>query len=360
MLVRSISFFSILLLCSCQEKSIHIKPKLHSLTESVYAAVTVQPKTSYQVYAGVTGVLDAIYIEEGQIVKKGQKLAQIVNMNPQVNTENARLTAQLAQENYTGSTTILKSIKDEIHATQLKLTTDSLNFTRQERLWNQEIGSKLEYDNRKLAYELSINALAGLKRKYERTKTELATKVSLANNALKASQVTKNDFVIYAKMDGIVYSIFKESGEGISIQEPLASIGHSSDFIIEMEVDEMDIARIKISQKVLLSLDAYEEQIFEATVTKIYPQKELRTQTFKIEGVITEPPKVLYPGLSGEANIIISQAKDVLTIPLDYLLEENCVQGKEGMIKIQTGRKNMEEIEVINGLDTNTIIYKSE
>lgn len=360
MFSRFIAFYCILILCSCQDNKISTKPKLNSLTESVYASATIQPKTTYQVFSGVTGVIDAIFIEEGQTVQKGQKLAQIVNLNPQINTENARLNAQLAQENYTGSSTILAGIMDDIQAAKLKLAIDSLNFVRQERLWKKQIGSKLEYDNRKLAYDLSVNALQALEKKYQRTKIELATKVKLAKNQLKSSKVNKNDYIIYAKMSGTVYALFKENGEAISMQEPLAEIGHSSDFIIEMEVDEMDIARIKPTQKVLLNLDAYNGQVFEAIVTKIYPQKELRTQTFKIEGVFETPPNVLYPGLSGEANIIISKAEKILTIPLEYLVEEHKVKVEDGIINIQTGRKNMENIEVIAGLDTNSVIIKPE
>lgn len=355
---RLIAFCSIIIGFGCQEKKVSTQPKWSSLTESVYAAATIQPKTTYQVFAGVNGVIDAVFIEEGQLVKKGQKLAQIVNLNPQLNTENARLNAQLAQENYAGSATVLTGIMDDIQAAKLKLATDSLNFVRQERLWNKQIGSKLEYDNRKLAYDLAANTLQALEKKYQRTEIELATKVKLAENQLKSSQVSKNDFVVHAKMDGTVYALFKESGEAISMQEPLADIGHTTDFIIEMEVDEMDIARIKPEQKVLLNLDAYNGQIFEAIVTKIYPQKELRTQTFKIEGVFKNPPKVLYPGLSGEANIIISKAEKVLTIPLEYLVEHHKVQVEDSLITIQTGRKNMERIEIIQGLDTNTVIIK--
>lgn len=356
--------FSILLLflwSSCQEKGMLIKPNLRPLTESVYASARVQPKAQYQVYAGANGLLETIFVEEGQLVKKGQKLAQIVNLNPQINTENARLNQQLAKENYEGSAAILTGIMDEIQAAQLKLTTDSLNFERQQRLWKKQIGSKLEYDTRKLTYELSINTLQSLKTKYERTKKELATKVQLAENQLKSSQVSNDDFIIRAKMDGKVYDLFKEGGEAISMQEPIAIIGHPTEFIIEMEVDEMDITSIKEKQKILLNLDAYEGDVFEAILTKIYPQKELRTQTFKIEGQFNNPPTILYPGLSGEANIIIAEISEVLTIPREYLVDQNKVKLADGdLIKIEIGRKNMEAIEIISGIDTSTLIRKPE
>lgn len=351
---------TILFMISCQEKSIRIKPDLRPMTESVYAAATVQPKEVYQVYSGANGLIETVFIEEGQVVKKGQKLASIVHLNPQINTENARLNVQLAQENYEGSAAVLTGIMDEIEAAQLKLATDSLNFVRQKRLWDKNIGSKQEYDNRKLAYDLAINTLQSLHKKYQRTKTELATKVQLAKNQLKSTQVSKDDFIIRAKMDGIVYALFKESGEAISMQEPLATIGDKTDFVIEMEVDEMDIARLEIGQKILIHLDAYNGDIFEATLHKIYPQKEIKTQTFKVESVFTNPPKVLYPGLSGEANIIIAEAQNVLTIPLDYLVDNHQVKTETELVTVETGLKNMERVEIISGIDTSTFLLKPE
>ena len=354
-------FYILLLLFflgSCKEKAVRIKPDLRSMTESVYASATVQSKDLYQVYPGANGLIETLFIEEGQQVRKGQKLAQIVNLNPHINTENARLNMELAKENYDGSVAILTGIMDEIQAAKLKLSTDSINYIRQKRLWEKSIGSKLEYNNRKLTYDLSINTLQSLEKKYQRTKTELATKVKLAENQLKSSQISKNDFVIRAKMDGIVYALFKESGEAISMQEPLATIGHQNDFIVEMEVDEMDITKLQTGQKVLINLDAYNGQVFDAQLIKIYPQKELKTQTFKVESVFNNPPKVLYPGLSGEANIVIAEAKNVLTIPLDYLVDHHQVKTEKELIEVKIGLKNMERVEIISGIDTSIYLLK--
>ncbi len=84
----------------------------------------------------------------------------------------------------------------------------------------------------------------------------------------------------------------------------------ATDFIIEMLVDEVDIVKISINQKVIISLDAYKGEIFTGKVSKIYPKKDERNQTFTVEAVFDEAPIKLYPGLSGESNIIISAKKE--------------------------------------------------
>ena len=140
--------------------------------------------------------------------------------------------------------------------------------------------------------------------------------------------------------------------------EPLASIGSANNFIIELLVDEVDIVRISKNQEVIITLDAYNGVIFNGKISKIYPKKDARNQTFKVEAVFDNPPKVLYPGLSGEANIIIDKKENVLTIPKEYLIENNKVKTDEGLITILTGLQNMEDIEVLSGITKNTYIYK--
>ena len=79
-----------------------------------------------------------------------------------------------------------------------------------------------------------------------------------------------------------------------------------------------------------------------------------------MEAVFDTQPKVLYPGLSGEANIVIGKRENVLTIPLEYLLEEDKIKTDAGIIAIKTGMRNMEYIEVLSGITEKTILYKSD
>lgn len=350
----------LLLFFSCGGKQEKIFPDKKALTESVYSSVIVQPDSLYQVYAAVAGILDHNLVEEGDIVKKGTSILQIINNTPKLNTENAKLALQLAQENYGGSSAILNGLQDEIQAATLTSQNDSVSFFRQKRLWDQQIGSKVEFDNRKLAYELSQNNRNLLKSKYNRTKRELRTQVQQASNNLKTSQINTNDFTVTSKIDGKIYALFKNPGEIVSTMEPLAAVGSANTFIIELLVDEVDIVKLNVAQKVLVTLDAYQDEVFEAKVNKIYPRKDERSQTFKVEALFEKPPKTLYPGLAGEGNIIIAQRDDVLTIPKSYLINGNQVQTEAGLVAVITGLQNLDQVEILEGIDANTAILKPE
>ncbi|MBR9846072.1 MAG: hypothetical protein GYB35_08185 [Algicola sp.] len=89
-------------------------PKKQELIESVYSSVTIQPDSLYQVYAAVSGLMDANLVAEGDFVSENQHLFQISNNTPKLNTENAKFAFELAQENYNGKTAVLNSISDEM------------------------------------------------------------------------------------------------------------------------------------------------------------------------------------------------------------------------------------------------------
>ncbi len=349
------------ILCSlsaCNKKTETIKPRLNDLTESIYASVTIQPEDIYTVYSSTSGILEVLTIEEGDAVKSGQMLARIKTIVPSLNIENANLSLELAKEKYLGQSNTLASIKNEMDQLAQQIQLDSINYIRQMNLWKQNIGSKAELENRKLKLEIGQKQRAGLFKKYHQAEVELENLYKKSQTSLKKAKTDLNDYTIQSKIDGKVYSLFKNEGERINPQEPLASIGKEEEYIIEMRIDEVDIARVKNDQKVLITLDAYNGQVFEGHITRIYPQKDKQTQTFKIEGKFDQIPEVLYAGLSGEANIIFAQRKNVLTIPLEYLIDQSRVKTIDGEVNVQTGIKTMDRIEIISGLDTATQILK--
>lgn len=350
----------LILLLSCGSKADTIQPTITTISESVYSSVTVQPDSLYQVFAAVSGILDINLVEEGDSVQKGTPVVQIINNAPQLNVENARLTLELAIDNYSGNNALLKALDDEIRAARLRAQNDSVNYFRQKNLWDQNIGSQVEYDSKKLAYELSSNNLSLLLSNYSRTKNELRTKVIQAENNYKTAKITTGDFTVESKINGTVYSLYKNHGESVSVLEPIAAIGSTEDFVIEMLVDEVDIVKIKLGNLALITLDAYQNEVFEAEVSKIYPRKDERSQTFKVEALFKDAPGVLYPGLAGEGNIIIGTRENVLTIPREYLVDNNKVRTEEGLIELELGLQNMEFVEVIAGLDKDTSILKPE
>ena len=73
--------------------------------------------------------------------QKEETISQIINNAPKLNSQYAKLALDLAKENYNGKDAVLEGINEEIVAAILKLKNDSINFYRQQNLWNNNIGS---------------------------------------------------------------------------------------------------------------------------------------------------------------------------------------------------------------------------
>ncbi|SOE22394.1 Multidrug efflux pump subunit AcrA (membrane-fusion protein) [Spirosomataceae bacterium TFI 002] len=349
---------SLILAFSCKSENEETKPKLNDITESVYASVTISPEVSYFPFTSRAGIIEKIMVQEGDTVSQGQILFKISPSQADNRLVDAQIDLAQTKANYQGTENLLKSIQIEIQTQKQKLTLDSINFKRQENLWSQKIGTAIDYDRAKITYQTSTNNYKSLKEKYDQTKINLRNSYQKAINRVNSEQTSLKEYTVKAEFAGMVYNVFKEVGELLSQQEPFAEIGSVGEFKIKMDIDEVDITKINVGDKVVVSLDAYPNDVFEAVISKIFPKKDEATQTFKVESHFIQVPPRLFNGLSGEANIVVSKRKNVLTIPTDYLLPGNVVMTEDGEKEVKLGIKNMEFVEIVAGLDTNTTISK--
>lgn len=351
-------FFTVLMIFSCSNRDKGIFPDTGPITESVYATVNIKPDSLYQVYAAVAGILQQNLIKEGDTVDNGQPLFQIDNNTPLLQVENARLNLELARKNLKGRNNVLEELQNQIATARLQYHNDSVNFSRQKNLWEQNIGSKNAFDQKKLAFEVSSNRLHLLEQQYERTERELLTGLQQAQNNYETSRIAKDEYTVTSLLDGRVYAVYKEPGELITQQTALGEVGSATNFIIELMIDEKDIVRIRPDQKVVMTLDAYGTKTFTAKIDRILPEKNERNQSFLVEAKFTDLPEQLYSGLAGEANIITAHREQAITIPRAYLVNDSTVRTPNGPVTISTGLQGIDRIEILSGIDSTTRIIK--
>jgi len=359
---KTVFILMVAIVTSCsQNKDESTKPIIKDITESVYASVDVIPEDSYYPQSTVSGILDEIYVEEGDTVKTGDLIFKIT---PNAEIGNRLTTAELnleeAQSNYKGKDNLLLNLQSEMESVKKQLQLDSLNFMRQKRLQEQNIGKKVDFDRAKLTYEATQNQLAILNNRYAQTKVNLKSNYQKALSRLNTEKENLSDFYIRSKIDGRIYVINKEVGELINPQEKLAEVGSAEKFILSMDIDEVDITKIALGDTVIVSLESYPDETYKARVDKIYPKKDELTQTFKVESKFITPPSQLYNGLSGEANIVVARKSNALIIPSEYLISGNKVKTEDGEIPVKVGVKSMDYIEIREGIDSSTTLLKPE
>lgn len=345
------------LLSACKGKWEKTHPLEESITESVYASGIIKSRHQYQVFPKVNGLIVDIPVTEGDTVKKGDVILSILNESARLNRENAALSA--AYSAVGANTQKLNELKVNIDLSKIKLDNDSLLLGRQRRLWEQKIGSLHQVEQAELAYKSSQTSYDVALFKYNDLQKQLNFAAKQSGKNLEISNTQSNDYTVRSDIEGKVYSLPKKMGEMANTQNPVAIVGDARDFYLELQADEYDIARIRLGQKVFVTLDSYKGQAFEASVVKIYPIMNERSRSFTIDANFIKQPPVIYPNMTLEANIVIQQKDKALTIPRNYLLEDDYVllENKEKK-KVTTGLKDYQKVEILNGLTAKDVILK--
>jgi HlyD family secretion protein len=356
MLKFSLHSLSILIFLSCKEKPEKTQPILQTITESVYASGIVKSKNQYKVYSMYNGLIDRLLVKEGALIKKGDPIIRLINNVGQINQENAQIAADYAS--VASNAEKLDELKLSTEIAKTKMENDDLFLQKQENLWEAQIGTQNELILKKLNLKNSKNAYLSAKLKYTSLQKLIKFQSQQAKNNLELQQKVNSEYTIKSDVDGKVYQLPIGEGEMVNITVPVAIIGDDLSFFVELQVDEYDITRVKLGQKIALSMDSYKGQVYNCVVSKIDPIMNEKTKSFTIEANFLKPPKTLYPFLTCEANIIILQKTNTITIPRSYLLEGDSVIFEKGRkVKVKTGLKDFQKVEILAGLTSNDYIF---
>lgn len=346
-----------LLWLRCGTNEITCKPEMKSITSAVYASGNVKSKQQYQVFSKANGIIKKVMVHEGDLVKKGQAVYVLSNDISTYQKDNASLVAQFADQQ--SNREKLQTAKLQVDIAQKKMQQEKLLLSRQQNLWNQQIGTQLELEQRELSVANAVTAYQSAMLAYQELEKQLAFNAAQSKKNVQISTAQLADYTISSEIQGKVYDLLKEQGEYVSPQTPLAIIGDSDDFMLTLQVDENDIIKIKTGQKVIVTLESYPGQTFEAMVSAINPIMNERTRSFEVEAVFMQQPPTLYPNLTVEANIVLATKQQALLIPRNYLVDEQYVMISPSQKRlVKTGLKDYQMVEIIDGLTLNEKIYQ--
>lgn len=336
-----------------------MQPTVGSITESVYASGIIKSENQYTVYATVSGVLQKIKVTPGQTIAKGQTLFQIESDKASLTTENARLAYQLSNENSRYIQDKIAEMETKVQMAKDKLVVDQSVYNRNKNIKQYKVISEVEYERVELTYKNSKSNYESAVKQLSQLKLQLKNDQSRNSNNLKISEKSQSDFEVKSAFSGELFDVLVKEGTLITSQMPLAVIGEKNKYLLELDVDENDMVKVILGQKIVVTLDSYKGKVFEAKVDKIYPIMDERSRTFKIEAHFDNPPAKLYPNLTAEANIIIQTKKNALTIPKSYLIDNKFVLVNEDEKRqVKIGLNDYQNVEILEGLTAGETIYK--
>lgn len=272
-----------------------------NLQNSITATGSIEPVTSVTVGTQVSGIVSKLYVDYNSVVKKGQVIAELdkTNLTSELNTAKANLASM-----------------------QSTLSYQTANFKRNQTLYKKGLISANEFEEAQLAYR--------------QAKENVAT----ARENVRKAQTNLGYATITSPIDGIVLSKSVEEGQTVaasfSTPELFTIAQDLTNMQVVADVDEADIADVKVGERVSFTVDAYPTETFSGTVKQVRQEATTTNNVVTYEVVISAPnaDMKLKPGLTANVTIFTSELDGVLSIPskaLRYSPEKETV-GKRKIV----------------------------
>ncbi|HJZ40804.1 MAG TPA: efflux RND transporter periplasmic adaptor subunit [Bacteroidales bacterium] len=258
-----------------------VKVEKGKITNTVTATGTIVAVTSVEVGTQVSGIIDKIYVDFNDQVKKGQMLAQI---------DKTTLLAQLEQSRST------------VDQAQANMVFQEATYNRLKVLFEKKLIAQSDYDQALYNHENARASLKNAKSAYDRNLTNL------------------NYSTIASPIDGVVLNRAVEEGQTVaaSFNTPtlFTIVNDLTQMEVETSVDEADIGKVQQEQRVEFTVDAYSDLKFEGKVSEVrlQPTTTNNVVTYSVILSAPNPDKKLMPGMTASATIYVDEKDNTLIL----------------------------------------------
>jgi len=349
------------LISSCNDNQKDVRPVRKNFTETVFASGVLVPDNQYELTAQSEGYLIKLNFNEGDTVQTGSIMAVIDNKQNDYNALSADTLLSIASFNVSSGAPALKQAEANLGLAKEKVKQDEVLAERYKKLFENNSISKLEFENAHLALESSRAGLKSMQENYNLVKQQADQQLIIQKAQTGISSFLLGMNEVKAVVGGKVYKKFKQLGDYVHRGDIIAELGNTGSFYAKLSVDEASISKIKVSQQVVLQLNTDKEKKYDATITEIYPAFDEQSQSFYCKARFTDDLDFTISGTQLQANIIIGNKENVLAIPRDCLGYGNKVLVKsKGKVTVTTGFVSSDWVEILNGVDENSIIIKDK
>lgn len=324
---------------SLQQKTT-LKTTKGDIEDVVTATGNLQPRDFVDVGAQVSGQLHKLYVDVGDVVKKGDLLAEI---NPTL--LQSRVDASMAQLKYQEASLLDK---------EADLAYANIIYDRQKNLYKDSATSLENLQNAELSLKKSTAQLQMLKAQIEQTRSNL-----------KTDQTNLEYTKIYATMDGTVVSVSAKEGQTLNANQTtpvILKIADLSTMTVHTEVSEAEILRLKPQMSVYFKTMGGDKKWF-ATVTKIEPTPTVTNNVVLYNALfdIDNSSGELMSNMTAQVFFVVSSAKNVILAPLSAItLDQDHKHGvvhllnDDGSIsekRVEVGLISRLQVQILSGLD---------
>ena len=291
------------------------KVQAEDLQVSVREVGVVDPYTKVEVKATVSGRIVTIKIREGAEVKSGQVLAEV---EPDV------MNAQT-----------LSDVQGSVRQAKVAFLNADKDFAQQTALFDKGLVSEQAFRGTKVSRDLAQENLKAAETRYQIVEDR---GIPISGNA--SSQLAR----VTAPMDGVVIKKGVELGDTITsgvssfnAGTMIFTVADLKSLIIRVNLNEVDIAKVKVGQVVRITLDAFPQRAFTGKVRFVAPAADLveKIKVFKVEVALDELSDCYRTGMSANVEILGDRRDKVVSVPLEAL------QHRDGLPVVYRMKKNL-------------------
>lgn len=328
------------------------------LTNSMILSGNIASSNLISVMTKTSGVVKKVYVTDGQVVKAGDKIAEITLDSEGKNSQSSAWSSYLSAKNSLESAktkqwSLESSMwvaheKFEADALDTELSVDDPIFIQTQRDW---LAAEATYKNQAQAV---IQAQAS---------------VTQAWNNYQLYQAT-----ITAPQDGIVVGLslaeglsvsYNEGSSGNASSQTVATLKTAGSPVASFSVTEVDINKIKVGQEVTLTLDSIEDQVFSGSIVAVDRVGETSSSVTQYPVLVkfNEDSTDILTNMAVDAEIILDSRQNVLVVPLSSVnqfgnkkIVKVMKEGKSVPVEVETGLETETEVEIVSGLNEGDVI----
>ena len=310
-----------------------------TIVKKTVATGSIVPKEEVLIKPNISGIIDEIFVEAGDIIKRGDLIAK-VKVVPNVSS-------------LTSAKNNINSAKTQVEAARLALENESNIYNRQKALFDKGVISANEFDTAQLTYNQAqqrynqekVNLIAA-QQNFDIIKTG-------TTRGLGASANTE----IRATVSGMVLDVPVKTGNQVIESNnfndgtTIATLADVEKMIFEGKVDESEVGKIKENLPLEITVGAIENKKFDAILDYIAPKgvEENGAIQFEIKGTLNKTDTTfIRAGLSANASIILAKVDSVMALKEALIQFDSKTQ--DPFVEIETGDQKFERKDVELGI----------
>jgi HlyD family secretion protein len=300
------------------------KAERGNVTSVVSASGSLSAVTTVLVGSQISGQIKELFVDFNSQVRQGQLLARIDPETFELKVRQAEADLEAARTQQLNQRANVLTLRSQATRARIQANDAKSDLDRKESLFAKGFISGAERDKSRFTYEAAAEAVTTAEAQINAGDAQVANAAAIARQreaALAGARVDLTRTSIIAPVDGVVISRQIDAGQTVaaSLNTPtLFSLAKDlREMQVEVAIDESDISKIKVDQRVTFTVDAFPTRTFEGRVRQIRKaaQTVQNVVTYVVVVATENPNLLLVPGMTANVRIVADSREGVLKVP---------------------------------------------